>query len=508
MAINAKKSTTSAKENIFSKHLKQYLKEHGITVAELAAEIGMDRVTVYRYIKGDRIPSEIKIVELMLDALRMRSTERIEVLEKYERVQMGDQIIDSYKYVEKLMNDLNKISQNSNEKEQTWQKFVKMPLEDEIISLTSAKDIEMCAAAFFENIVKTGQENRNVSILMQPTYETLQKLMVSSFSDKNVKVEQIICLEQSSQDNYRNLEVFRQLLPTCFSNMDYQVRYYYSLLPEHINEMSWMPNMILTDVGVLQFDYRMEKGIFVRNKIYLENMKSQYINFQKHSSAFLKKSEGLDCAQQLYEAMLEDFKASITEGEQTVNTLFVQPCLGMCVSSDIYDKYLYPSPIKEEFTKGMAATRGDWDGLEHLHYGENLPLKTIAYFKLDGLRDFMETGRIREFPTAFYEPISIEDRKICIQRMFMLLKEGSMKYHVVSDSIKMPMNICFYLKGERTFINMVAEDTFVQIQITERGIGQVFFQYIEYLRRKNWLYDEETSMELLNDFLTKNEIDR
>lgn len=502
MSENVKNAKRPAKpkETVFSKHLKQYLKEHEITVAELAAEVGMDRVNVYRYIEGRRFPEDIEIVEKMLGALRMRNAERQVILEQYERVKLGNQIVDSHKYVENLMHDLMDISKKKWPDIQTWSQFVHMPLENQIHCLGSRKEIEMCAAALFEAVAQNAEEGDEVYLLMQPTYKVLQELLISSFRDTIVKLEQIICLEQNPQKNYRNLKAFRQLLPTCFANMDYHVRYYYSMLTEHINEMSWMPNMILTELGVLQFDYAMENGVFVGNKAYVNSVKKQYTAFQKSSVPFLIKTEGLDCTQQLYSSMLEDFKSPIGRDDKTVNTLFVQPCLGMCVSSDMYENYLYPSPIKEMFTMGMAATRGDWHGIEHLHSGQNLPLKTVNYFQLKGLNDFMETGRIREFPSAFYSPLSEQDRKMCVKRMFKLLEEGAMKYRIVSDSVKMPQNMCFYLGGELMFVNLIENDSFIQIQIEERGICQVFRQHLEYLESKELLLDEENSMNALKKY--------
>lgn len=85
----------------------------------------------------------------------------------------------------------------------------------------------------------------------------------------------------------------------------------------------------------------------------------------------------------------------------------------------------------------------------------------------------METGRIREFPSAFYMPLSEEDRKTLVKRMFVLLQEDAMKYRIMDDLIDMPLNMCFYLgREELMFGDLVNGDAFVQIQIAERGIGR------------------------------------
>lgn len=485
----------------FSKHLENYMNDREITVAELAAETGMDRVTLYRYIKGTRTPSDVATVEKILDALRIRVAEKQEFLEEYDRLILGEQVVDSYQYVNKLLKELKYISQNIYLQEHTWKEFVEMPLNENVIVLNSQKEIELCVISLYEEVFKANDQDASIHFLMQPTYAPIQELMVSSFLGKNIKIEQIVCLEQSIQKSYRNLEVFRQLLPACFADMDYEVRYYYSYLTEHINEMSWMPNVILSGSYVLCFDYNMEKGIFVNNKDYASLMHEQYAFFRKNSEPFLIKTEGLDCTQQLYKAMLGDFKDSSTMEDKTVNTLFVQPCLGMCVSSDVYEEYLHPLPMKEYFIQGMAATRGDWDGLTHLHSGENLPLDTVNYFQLSGLKDFMEHGRIREFPSGFYKPLSQETCKTLLKRMFVLLSEGNMKYKILSDQVEMPSNMCFYLGGDkRMFMNLVKDDAFIQIQIVERGICQVFSQYLKYLEDKRILSDSEEAEVLLKEF--------
>ena len=314
---------------------------------------------------------------------------------------------------------------------------------------------------------------------MQPVYETLQELLVSSFSNKNINVEQIVCLEQNIQKSHRNLEIFRQLLPACFADMNYEVLYYYSSLQEHVNEMSWMPNVILAGSYVLQFDYEMKRGIFLENKEYASLLFEQYQYLKKNSERFLIKTEGLDSAQGLYEFMGQNFNEKTPKEERCMKAIFVQPCFGMCVSSDMYKTYLYESPMKDEFIQGMTAFRGDWDGLKHINKGFPMPYKTVNYFQLSGIQDFIENGRIREFPSGFYHPLPKAVCKQSLERLLILEEEGSVEYRILPDEIEMPPNMCFYLGNkECMFINLVKDDSFIGIKVAERGIRQVFGQYL------------------------------
>jgi transcriptional regulator with XRE-family HTH domain len=45
--------------------LSSYLKKSGVTAAEFAKRIGVDKTTVYRYIRGERIPNRDALSRIM-----------------------------------------------------------------------------------------------------------------------------------------------------------------------------------------------------------------------------------------------------------------------------------------------------------------------------------------------------------------------------------------------------------------------------------------------------------
>ena len=76
---------------------------------------------------------------------------------------------------------------------------------------------------------------------MQPVYDEIQRFILWNFKESNVAIEQILCMEQNVNLSYKNLEVFYEIIPLCFSLSKYDVYYYYDSLNSHI--LMWMIQM-------------------------------------------------------------------------------------------------------------------------------------------------------------------------------------------------------------------------------------------------------------------------
>ena len=70
--------------------LKQVLEQHNITQYKLAKELGVERTTVYRWIKGDRDPSADTVVEIV-EALKKINRK---AAEEFVQLYLGDVLRD------------------------------------------------------------------------------------------------------------------------------------------------------------------------------------------------------------------------------------------------------------------------------------------------------------------------------------------------------------------------------------------------------------------------------
>ena len=90
----------------FSEYLNNYLIENNLSSAQAAKKIGIDRTIFYRYTTGKRTPQSEEQVEEIANRLYMSAKEKEELIEKYDRAVLGDEIVSSFHYVNRLMKTL------------------------------------------------------------------------------------------------------------------------------------------------------------------------------------------------------------------------------------------------------------------------------------------------------------------------------------------------------------------------------------------------------------------
>lgn len=483
----------------FSEYLTDYMKEHKVTAAELASELDVDRTTVFRWMTGKREPKNVELVMRIAQELHMPVPARKKLLEEHDKLVLGEEAVNARKYVEQLLHDLKyAVLEASDEmREVFWSREARVA--EGILRLKSGKEISLCASALFAHLA--GKEEETVlRLLVQPVYEDIQEALLTAFGagGGHVKIEQIICLEQRIQKSHENLNHFRRILPLCFADIPYEARYYYDFLPNHINEMSWMPNVILAGSCVIQFDFSMSSGIFINDERYVGAVLHQYEAFRKQSVPMAVKCTDLQTTVPMYDGMLGDV------GDQKKNamiTVFHEPCMAACVSSDIYEEYLAPIPAKKQFIALMEAAHGDWRGMQYQIPSTGNLTKTCSYFQIKGIKNFMRTGIISEFPIGFYRPFTPEKRLLVLGRMIKAAKEGIVAYRLLPGDIELPEKICFYWGTEekQLYLNYVKPLDMSQIRIAEPGICGVFRKWLEYMEVKGMLYSEEETVRALEE---------
>lgn len=490
----------------FSEYLENYMKENKITAARLAGELEVDRTTVFRWMKGKREPKSVELVMRIAQELHMPAAARKEFLGEYDKLLLGEETVNGYQYVGRLFHDLKYAALEASEEMRNvfWRREARVA--EGMLCLKSRKEISLCASALFASLA-SGKEEAGLNLLLQPVYDEIQEALLAAFGSggSHVKIEQILCLEQRIEKSHENLDNLRRVLPLCFAGIPYEARYYYDFLPNHINEMSWMPNIILAGSCVLQFDYKMESGIFMNDEAYAGAVRQQYEAFREQSSPLAFRCNDLQNTVSVFGEMVEEMVVRDIRKEKAVVTIFHEPCMAVCISSDLYEKYLFPIPVKEQLIALMEASHGNWRGMTYLTPSNGNKTKTLSYFQKEGLRKFMETGIISELPQAFYQPLPPKIRRLVLARMIEIFKTGLVTYRLLPDDIELPENIYFYWGTEdrQLYLNYVKPMEMSQIQIAEPGVCRVFRQWLEYLEVKERLCGEEETMRFLVEMQEK-----
>lgn len=304
-----------------------------------------------------------------------------------------------------------------------------------------------------------------------------------------MKITHVMCIEQNNSRSYINLELFRQIFPICFQNKNYKALYYYDDLRGHINEMSIMPNLLLTEKCAVVFDYEMKHGMMINDKVYIDVLAQEFERMKRKTTPFVCFDHDQMDVMTSY-SMIADSNVNIT--------LFNQPCMGAGISSDIYERFLYPFPDKDEFIKLMCDNWRDWKGNEYIKTNE----RTMgAYSAQQGVRYFMETGRVTEFPSGYYMPLDMEARRNVLKRIIGLVRKGVIQYKFLTSDIDIPETLYFYISVDEKilFIHKVYEDRICRVYVQESGIIHAFMSFFEYIEKKNMLCEGRDVLEYLKD---------
>lgn len=481
----------------FSEYLSHYIKIHDISVSELAEKTEIDRTVLYRYIKGERKPSKKETVVSIIRELQMSVDEEKELLEEYEKLIYGETAVCSYRYVRNLLKELrhtdNSLTTAASVKTY-WKQEGYAEIEESIVILHSKQEIISNILNLIEHTIKINEEKEcskpQICLRMQPDYMEIQNLLLPIFQQKNISIEQLICLEQNSNECYQNLHILQSILPLCFGLKGYKVFYYYASLSSQYNSMVLMPNLLLWQDCAVIFDYDMQQGVCIRHSDYVKMLQKQYRKMRDGCRPLLLNGEGIENVYGFHQNILD----------LSGRVLFGQPCVGLCLSRDLLEKHIYPMPGKEEFINGLIETHGDWQNETYIKL-EGMEYHTIAYSTKEGLETFLESGWVAEFPKGLYEPFDKEERLCILNRMIKQMESGNMAYYFLEEGNELPLSIQFYLNEDKKelVINYIQENNMTQVVIGEISIYRTFLGYLEYMEKKGMVCGKEESLKYLRE---------
>ena len=114
-----------------------------------------------------------------------------------------------------------------------------------------------------------------------------------------------------------------------------------------------------------------------------------------------------------------------------------------------------------------------------------------VYFTEKGIRRFIETGRLKEIPTAFYRPFLPEERLQMLQALLPICYQGY--YRMLKQPLdQLPVNLHLCVNdnmGYFSFDNVENQTTY--LMLNETGLLSVFLDYMQSLDNSRFLYSEE-----------------
>lgn len=464
----------------FSNFLNDLVHEREISVKSLADSCGIDRTLLHKILSGKRKPPEGEFIKKVSERLLLSDEDYEELCQKYKMVQMGENVYSRRKKVAEIIHSLSHIK---NENNQSFSFKTNLNISDtsNLSTYYSQDDLIKNIQIILQYEV---QQKSDLYIIAQPSNILNQILKYCVDTKGEISIQHIFCLDnipiEKSNDNY-NLDAFLYVSQLVIDYKNYQPFYYYDIKKSHINSTSVMPYVIISRNFVICTDSDFNTGLICKMDNYVSFYMNQFDNLRAKSKMLLTS---------LHDSpSIEAFYRNATLMNITYN--YQSQIILCCDKKSFYDFVNGPDEFKKQACQLLE---------EIVQRHLNNKIENI--FSEAGIKEFMATGKLLDFPEHLYTPISINSRKKMLTRMIQLLEDDVWDYRIVKNEYDMFLHqLC--ISGDSTHIDIqyAVDQSRCHISLDEKSLIFAFVDYIQYLYESNKVYTKEETIEILKKYL-------
>ncbi len=472
---------------LLNKHIRrcEYSNQHYAKLCEI------DRTLMQKYLSGQRLPSNIQLLNTMLDQLRLSPDERLELERAYEYEVFGAEKFSQYRIVKEILENFDGIRAD---------RHAVPPVEAEEHLQTAKKECQTVRSK--KQVLKliwdtlhgaSVQDNSELYIIMQPGKPEVDVMLRGFLQNSSICLHHLVCINPHVKDGgVENLELLRSMLPVLSQSVQYDLRFYYGDAREHFSSMSLLPNMIIAGPYVIYFSYDLSSAILFEKEDVRELMLDRFMQLHRQTKSFIVKHENV--------AEMIDYYQNMHPCD---HSLQLQPCFAYTLNEDLLLQVMNTSMEGlDQIISRLCSMMQQW-GTQALSHGG---FANRNFFTLEGIRDFMESGRIVEFPAMFYEPIPKEWRIVMLKKFYEQISCGLIDaYLLKTERFHVNAGLVVQLTGEDAvhFIVNNPDGSQTVLGIRETGLVHIFREYLTDLKDGN---DTETREDTL--LIVEREIDR
>ena len=248
--------------------------------------------------------------------------------------------------------------------------------------------------------------------------------------------------------NY-NLSCLQKILPICACGCDYRARYYYDNVAARLNEFRLFPYLILTEHCALAFSADYQNAILFREETTLRMMREMFEGYLK---------------QYFFQRM---------------------PCLSGLLTPEMLKHHLVKEmPERDQMIQAVAQ-------YAKVMQTQVLDKKTTMFFSEDGIKSFLETGRVDEYPKECYSPLDFDERIALIRRFLALRDRANLRMiRETKERAEHALNISVNA-NEGYLLFQTRTERLIYLSIREPSILMAFYDYLESMKPEELCTEEE-----------------
>lgn len=475
----------------FSEKLSYYIAQSGCSVYQLAKEASLDRTTLQKTVKGQRLPS-MDYIKDICKHIKISPKQEEELLHLYKIEKLGHGVVESWDEINEIFSDIQrlrdkKLSQNINNihfDEQSLRSFNHKMVQSYTSELEIVKAI-MCMIE--QEILEEDEPEIYMDVSWASEYVLSLLMQNDNQNGKSPVCHQLVKLRRMEADKEgvaENFHILHQVLPYAFVfQKEYDVRYAYVTSAEEDNRYYLWPHYVVTHRHVFLCPEEPHRALLVASELMSEEYRRELERLIHEFRPLLSYQGITDEGIRKYRRMSEYSDTHVTVEEC--------PCLVLMVSEEAQEL------LKKDPVIGKVAA--SYFDIPKINFSQFTNI-----FGMEGMKNFIRTGHLPGVYGQYFTVEKIEDRRAMMENFHQHLLAHTRQFYMINEK-KYPgcegYGVEVFGKYRVMFYSTSGEFPFGFISIDEPGISEVFYGYFENLLESEYLYSEEETIVAFEEFV-------
>ncbi|SDA15945.1 Transcriptional regulator, contains XRE-family HTH domain [Ruminococcus sp. YE71] len=460
----------------FSDKLKKYTERRGITVVSFARQLGIDRATLHKMISGERRPTSAEQVTAICRLLMLSADEAAELKELYKITVMGENVYSRRLRVKRMIQRFSELEDGNGFGDLVQRSIAKIP--------PSVPPVMVCRT--FDELAETARpmlgrsfmKGSGMKTICQPDRK-LKELLGSCAFGRGIK-EHIICFDNTA-DSEHNLNLFPEICAYAFIDNNYRPLCYYGNVREHINSMTLMPVLFVTDDLAICAEIDLGTSIIYTDPETVDFYRRVFDRMKAECFPFVEVDDSLS-----------DMLRRLDNYPSYTLTFDRQPSVVLTLDDNDIKRML---ALDKEYLNAA---------LEKAGYLRKMFLDTgyISIFSEEGLRELVLKGICEELPSPDGGCLEADTRRQILTRMIEFSESGRYDYRIVdSEHASMGLRVNLVEGRHIKLVSRRPDRGMHFVDVSEQSIVSAFNDYIEYLMADGMVYSREKTLEIMRGYL-------
>ena len=475
--------------SVFSDAFCAYYVKSGQTIQSIAKSVGLSANYLTKMKQGLRLTSEQDKIQELANSLCLTPSETADFIQKYKISRIGEEQYQKYLAVRELLSSIH------TEEAETVRASIQVELPKSCTALGIKSVARLVKAVLADGLVA----KKPVGILAQPTDDiiihTLEIILQKNIS---TMVEHLFCLqkEEISGAGVYNISCFQHVIPLAIQSEAYHPMYFYEHVGSHLNDMSLLPYLIITQHSALCLSYDYSRAI-----LYTEPHSVAFYRqeFELCKSKCVPALDRLTAAENAMHGLQQLQEAAASGNIQSSQSIEYGPCIGVAATLEDASTVLRNiEPARQKAYSGMFQKYLQSVKMWTQLWNNENPL-WVTFFSEEGLNCFVQQGVWTESMTGTMPPVPQMLRAGLLKRILEMTKLGVyLPLMLNSNRLAVdPQLICnSYSEHLLLFSYNNMENTCI-FSVCEPSISSIVRRFLDYLPDSDMVYSKEKTLSCL-----------